>query len=162
MDMRRTDRSLSAAERCAIAGAIVIAIAGSAAPLYGRPGVGIWIAAPLLLAALAIVAALLWIRRRTARADEIAAPTLAVTVARSPLEAAPEELRTSPGVTLTSLIAAGVRAMRPATSNTEIGPAASRSWKSGKTRTAIIGTSRQYLVNVSKRGKYAISDAAWL
>ena len=93
MDMRRTDRSLSAAERCAIAGAIVIAIAGSAAPLYARPGVGIWIAAPLLLAALAIVAALLWIRRRTARADEIAAPTLAVTVARSPLEAAPEELR---------------------------------------------------------------------
>lgn len=93
MDMRRTDRSLSAAERCAIAGAIVIAIAGFAAPLYARPGVGIWIAAPLLLAALAIVAALLWIRRRTARADEIAAPTLAVTVARSPLEAAPEELR---------------------------------------------------------------------
>ena len=93
MDMRRTDRSLSAAESCAIAGAAVIAIAGFAAPFYARPGIGAWLSVVLLVAALAIVAALLVIRSRNARADAIAAPTLAVTAARAPLEPAPEELR---------------------------------------------------------------------
>ncbi|HET7923728.1 MAG TPA: ATP-binding protein, partial [Rhodanobacteraceae bacterium] len=40
-----------------------------------------------------IVGAISWIRRRNARADAFAAPTLAVTAARAPLEPAPEELR---------------------------------------------------------------------
>jgi signal transduction histidine kinase/CheY-like chemotaxis protein/HPt (histidine-containing phosphotransfer) domain-containing protein len=93
MDMRRTDRRLSAAEHCAIAGAIVIAIAGLAAPTYALPGVGRWLAVLLLISAAALVGALFWTRRRTARADAIAAPTLAATTARAPLETAPEELR---------------------------------------------------------------------
>jgi len=91
--MRRTDRSLSAAEQCALAGAIVLAIAGLAAPFYARPGVDLGLAVILLVAAGAIVGALFWTRRRTAHADAIAAPTLAVTTARAPLEPAPEELR---------------------------------------------------------------------
>jgi hypothetical protein len=45
----------------------------------------------------------------------------------------PEELRTAPGVTATALIEEGTPAKRAAISNTEIGPAASSSWKSGKT-----------------------------
>jgi hypothetical protein len=43
------------------------------------------------------------------------------------ITATPDELRTSPGVALTILMDAGVRAMRPAISNAEIGPAASSS-----------------------------------
>src|SRR6478735_321146 len=93
MDMRRNDRTLSAADRCAIGGAIVLAIAGIAAPFYARPGVDVWLAALLLIAAGAILVTLFWTRRRDARADAIAAPTLAVTAARAPLEPAPEELR---------------------------------------------------------------------
>src|SRR5690348_10894664 len=93
MDMRRTDRGLSVADRCAVAGAIVLAITGLAAPLYARPGIDLWIAVPLLVAAAAIVATLFLTRRRDAHADAVAAPTLAVTAARAPLEPAPEELR---------------------------------------------------------------------
>ncbi len=93
MDMRRSDRVLSAADRCAIAGAGALAIAGLAAPFYARPEIGAGLAVLLLVVALAIVAALFWTRRRTARADAIAAPTLAATAARAPLEPAPEELR---------------------------------------------------------------------
>src|SRR5690348_13539931 len=93
MDMRRTDRSLSAAEQCALAGAIVLAIAGLAAPFYARPGVDLGLAVILLVAAGAIVGTLFWTHRRTAHADAIAAPTLAATTARAPLEPAPEELR---------------------------------------------------------------------
>jgi len=93
MDMRRTDRALSAAERCAIGGAGALALAGLAAPFYARPAVGAWLAVLFLLVAFAIVAALFWTRRRSAHADAIAAPTLAATAARAPLEPAPEELR---------------------------------------------------------------------
>ena len=93
MDMRRTDGSTSAAERCAIAGAGVIAIAGLAAPLYARPAATPWIISTLLIAALAIVVALFVTRRRHTRADQVAAPTLAATTANAPLELAPEELR---------------------------------------------------------------------
>ena len=49
--MRRNDQTLSAADRCAIGGAIVLAIAGLAAPFYARPGIDIWLAALLLIAA---------------------------------------------------------------------------------------------------------------
>src|SRR4249920_1290416 len=49
----------------------------------------------------------------------------------------PDELRTAPGVAAKILIAGGTPAWRAATSNTEIGPAASCNWKSGKTRTPI-------------------------
>jgi signal transduction histidine kinase/CheY-like chemotaxis protein/HPt (histidine-containing phosphotransfer) domain-containing protein len=93
MDMRRNDQTLSAADCCAIGGAIVLAIAGLAAPFYARPGIDIWLAALLLIAAAAILVTLFWTRRRDAEANAIAAPTLAVTAARAPLEPAPEELR---------------------------------------------------------------------
>ncbi|HEX5122398.1 MAG TPA: ATP-binding protein [Rhodanobacteraceae bacterium] len=91
--MRRTDRGLSVAGRCAVAGASVLAIAGLAAPFYARPGIDLWIAVLLLVAAAAIVATLFLTRRRHAHADAVAAPTLAATAARAPLEPAPEELR---------------------------------------------------------------------
>src|SRR5689334_21019226 len=93
MDMRRTDQAPSAAERCAIGGAIVLALAGLAAPFYARPGIGTALAALLLIAAAVIAGALFWTRRTSARADAIAAPTLAAPAARAPLEPAPEELR---------------------------------------------------------------------
>ena len=44
----------------------------------------------------------------------------------------PEELRTGPGLTAMTLIEAALPASRAAISNTEIGPAASSNWKSGK------------------------------
>ena len=50
----------------------------------------------------------------------------------------PEEERTGPGVTATTLIAGAFSAKRAAISNTEIGPAASSNWKSGNMRTPII------------------------
>ena len=93
MDMRRTDRTLGTAERCAIGGAIVLAVAGVAAPFYARPSIGAWIATLLLIAAATIGIALFLSRRRSAREDAAAAPTLAATAARAPLEPAPEELR---------------------------------------------------------------------
>jgi hypothetical protein len=49
----------------------------------------------------------------------------------------PDELRTAPGVTAKTLIEEGMSAKRAAISNTEIGPAASSSWKSGNTRMPI-------------------------
>jgi len=51
----------------------------------------------------------------------------------------PDELRTSPGLAASTRSASGLPAQRAATSNTEIGPAASSSWKSGKIRMPIIG-----------------------
>ena len=50
----------------------------------------------------------------------------------------PEDERTGPGVTATTLIAGAFSAKRAPISNTEIGPAASSNWKSGNTRTPII------------------------
>jgi hypothetical protein len=49
----------------------------------------------------------------------------------------PDELRTAPGATAKTLIDGGMSAKRAAISNTEIGPAASSSWKSGNTRMPI-------------------------
>jgi hypothetical protein len=49
----------------------------------------------------------------------------------------PEELRTGPGTSASTLIDDGLPAKRPAISNTEIGPAASSNWKSGNTSTPI-------------------------
>src|ERR1700681_488559 len=66
----------------------------------------------------------------------------------------PDELRTGPGVTASTLIDGGWPAKRAAISNTEIGPAASSSWKSGKMRTPIMILEPHVL----KRGKYGISD----
>ena len=51
----------------------------------------------------------------------------------------PDELRTGPAVTAKTLIDGALSAKRAAISNAEIGPAASSNWKSGKTRTPIIG-----------------------
>ena len=54
------------------------------------------------------------------------------------ISSTPDELRTGPGVTAITRID-GVRpAKRCAISNTEMGPAASSSWKSGNTRTPIM------------------------
>jgi hypothetical protein len=50
----------------------------------------------------------------------------------------PDELRTGPGVAATTLIDGALPTRRAAISNTEIGPAASSNWKSGKTRTPIM------------------------
>src|SRR6266478_374918 len=50
----------------------------------------------------------------------------------------PDELRTGPGVTASTLIDGGWPAKRAAISNTEIGPAASSNWKSGNTSTPIM------------------------
>src|SRR5260221_8917562 len=50
----------------------------------------------------------------------------------------PDELRTGPGVTASTLIDGGWPAKRAAISNTEIGPAASSNWKSGNTTTPIM------------------------
>ena len=50
----------------------------------------------------------------------------------------PEEERTGPGVTATTLIDGAFSAKRAPISNTEIGPAASSNWKSGNTRMPII------------------------
>ena len=50
----------------------------------------------------------------------------------------PDELRTGPGVAATTLIDGARPAKRAAISNTEIGPAASSNWKSGKIRTPIM------------------------
>src|SRR2546429_5078773 len=52
---------------------------------------------------------------------------------------APDELRTGPGVAAITLIAGSTPENRAAISNTEIGPAASSNWKSGKISTPIIG-----------------------
>src|SRR4051794_38473318 len=51
---------------------------------------------------------------------------------------APDELRTAPGVNAITLIDGGLPAERAAISNTEIGPAASSNWKSGKISTPIM------------------------
>ena len=53
----------------------------------------------------------------------------------------PDELRTAPGVTAIAFIDGGLPAERAAISNTEIGPAASSSWKSGKISTPIMVSS---------------------
>ena len=45
----------------------------------------------------------------------------------------PEDERTGPGVTASTLIAGAPSAKRAAISNAEIGPAASSNWKSGNT-----------------------------
>jgi hypothetical protein len=50
----------------------------------------------------------------------------------------PDELRTGPGVTASSLIAGSLPANRAAISNTETGPAASSNWKFLKISTPII------------------------
>ena len=94
MDMPKSGfptRERTAARNCAVAGVIVIAIAGAAAPFYVRAPLAPWIAAVLLAIAAAIAIALLWLRR--SREDTAAAPTLATTTAKVPLELAPEELR---------------------------------------------------------------------
>jgi signal transduction histidine kinase/CheY-like chemotaxis protein/HPt (histidine-containing phosphotransfer) domain-containing protein len=96
MDMRRADerrRAWSAAFACAVGAAIVLAVAGIAAPSYAKPPFGSWLAATLLLVAAAIAIVLFWTRRRDVRDAAIAAPTLAATAAKTPLEPAPEELR---------------------------------------------------------------------
>ena len=69
----------------------------------------------------------------------------------------PDELRTGPGVTASTLIDGGWPAKRAAISNTEIGPAASSNWKSGNTRTPIMMASCPELREIwhFKRGKYA-------
>ena len=81
----------------------------------------------------------------------------------------PEELRTGPGVAASTLIDGrldrrGSGRVAGAISNTEIGPAASSNWKSGKTRMPIMvqapRTERTIArkLDVLKRGKYGISD----
>jgi len=50
----------------------------------------------------------------------------------------PAELRTAPGIEASTLIESGWPAKRAAISNTEIGPAASSNWKSGKMSTPIM------------------------
>ncbi len=50
----------------------------------------------------------------------------------------PDELRTGPGFVAITLIAGATPEKRAAISKTEIGPAASSSWKSGKISTPII------------------------
>src|SRR5450631_2040845 len=50
----------------------------------------------------------------------------------------PDELRTGPGAAATTLIDGGWPVRRAAISNTEIGPAASSSWKFGNTRMPIM------------------------
>ena len=50
----------------------------------------------------------------------------------------PDELRTAPGVIAMVFIEGGLPAQRAAISNTEIGPAASSNWKSGKMSTPIM------------------------
>ena len=49
-----------------------------------------------------------------------------------------DEERTGPGVSASTLIDTGAPAKRAAISNTEIGPAASRIWKSGNMRMPIV------------------------
>ncbi|HKE49225.1 MAG TPA: ATP-binding protein [Rhodanobacteraceae bacterium] len=83
-------RRRGTAQWCALAGALLVAIAGAAAPLYAQPGYAPWIAATLLAVGALIAAALLWPHRRAD--DPEPPPTLAVTAAK-PLELAPEELR---------------------------------------------------------------------
>ena len=66
MDMPKSGfptRERTAARNCAVAGVIVIAIAGAAAPFYVRAPLAPWIAAVLLAIAAAIAIALLWLRR---------------------------------------------------------------------------------------------------
>ena len=94
MDMPKSGfptRERTAARNCAVAGVIVIAIAGAAAPFYVRAPLAPWIAAVLLAIAATIAIALLWLRR--GREEAAGAPTLATTTAKVPLELAPEELR---------------------------------------------------------------------
>src|SRR5581483_7096733 len=50
----------------------------------------------------------------------------------------PDDERTLPGASASTLIGVGLPARRPAISNTEIGPDASRIWKSGKISTPIM------------------------
>jgi hypothetical protein len=50
----------------------------------------------------------------------------------------PDEERTAPGVTASTLIEGAASAKRAAISKAEIGPAASSNWKSGNTRTPIM------------------------
>ncbi|MGH8174230.1 MAG: histidine kinase dimerization/phospho-acceptor domain-containing protein, partial [Rhodanobacteraceae bacterium] len=84
-------RARTVLRACAIAGAVVIAIAGIAAWWTVRPDLAIPVAASLLIVAVAMLAALWWAHR----IDEIA-PTQVmparVTQTKS-LEFAPEELR---------------------------------------------------------------------
>ena len=61
--------------------------------------------------------------------------------------ATPDELVIGPGLAVKTLIDAAVPLMRPAISNTEIGPAASNNWKPGNTRTPMI-----VLPNILNRG----------
>ena len=59
----------------------------------------------------------------------------------------PEDERTGPGVTASTLIEGAFSAKRAAISNTEIGPAASSNWKSGNTRTPIMLLARFCLMS---------------
>src|SRR4051812_40254144 len=68
----------------------------------------------------------------------------------------PEVLRTGPGVAANVLIAGVALDRRAAISNTEIGPAASSNWKSGKISTPIMAKPQN--LYVPKGGKYGISD----
>ena len=59
----------------------------------------------------------------------------------------PDDERTGPGVTASTLIEGAPSAKRAAISNTEIGPAASSNWKSGKTRMPIMLQARFWLMS---------------
>src|ERR1700692_2660216 len=73
----------------------------------------------------------------------------------------PEELRTGPGVAAITLIEGGWRAKRAAISNTEIGPAASSNWKSGKTRMPIIFWPCPKLREIRHFGHQTIMASCW-